>query len=93
MAWDGASRSRIQSLEPTEEFVDTYARIVQNYSAQGKNRTDPETLKMLGIPRQALDALINVRVISYAAKRLGVDVSPEEVRRAIEVLVKYRFSK
>ncbi len=68
-----------------QDYYDTYRRFVDNYSAGGKNRTDPDTLKKLGVDRQALQSLINVRVVTYAAKRLGLDVTPEEVRQAIEL--------
>ncbi len=67
-----------------KDYYDTYRRMVENYSAQGKGRLDPETLKALGVDRQALDALISVRVIGYAARRLGVGVSPQEIREAVE---------
>ncbi len=66
------------------EYAKTYRRFVENFSAGGRNKTDAETLKALGVSKQALDALINVRVTAYAAKRLGLDVSPEEVRHAVE---------
>ncbi len=66
------------------DYAKTYRRFVDNFSAGGRNKTDAETLKALGVGKQALDALINVRVIEYAAKRLGLDVSPEEIRHAVE---------
>lgn len=69
---------------PMKDLIDTYRRVVRSYSSDGKNKPDPETLKTLGLGRQALDALINVRVINYAGKKLGLDVSPEEVRQAVE---------
>ncbi len=67
-----------------KEFASTYRRVVDSYSAGGRNKTDLETLKALGLHKQALDALINVRVVNYAGKRLGLDVSPEEIRRVVE---------
>ncbi len=69
---------------PMKDLVDQYRRALQNYSQGGKNKTDPETLKALGFGRQVLDQLINVRVVKYAAKRLGLDVSVDEVRHAVE---------
>ncbi len=67
-----------------QEFYDTYQRFRENYSDGGKNKTDPQTMKRLGVDQQALNALIEVKVVSYAAKRLGLEVTPEEVREAIE---------
>ena len=69
---------------PMRDYFQAYQRIMQNYSAGGRNKLDPEILKMLGIDRQALDALVNMRVVEYAAKRLGLGVSPQEVRQAVE---------
>lgn len=67
-----------------KEFTDVYHRVVENYSNGGKNKTDADTLKRMGLDKQALNALIQVRVVAYAAKRLGLDVTPEEVRHSIE---------
>jgi peptidyl-prolyl cis-trans isomerase D len=67
-----------------KEYYDAYRRMLDNFSAQGRNRLDPEVLKALGLNRQALDALINVRVIDYAAKRMGLGVSAQEVREAVQ---------
>ncbi|NWG12160.1 MAG: peptidylprolyl isomerase [Acidobacteria bacterium] len=69
---------------PMQEYWKTYRRILDTYSAGGRNRLDPETIKALGLGRQALDSLINSRVTEYAAKRLGLSVSQDELRRAIE---------
>ncbi len=69
---------------PMQEYWKTYRRILDSYSAGGRNRIDPETVKALGLGRQALDVLINARVVEYAANRLGLSVSQEELRRAIE---------
>src|SRR5437867_3192159 len=69
---------------PIKDFLNTYHRAVENYSARGQNKTDPQTLKALGMDRRALDALINVRVVVYAARQLGLEVSPDEIRRAVE---------
>ena len=40
-------------------------------------------LKMLGLEKQALDALIELEVIRHAADEVGLEVSPEEVRQLI----------
>ena len=67
-----------------KEFLNTYRRILDNFSARGRNALDPEILKKIGLDRQAIDALINVKVIKYTARRLGLSVAPDEVRRAVE---------
>jgi peptidyl-prolyl cis-trans isomerase D len=82
--FDASAASVAGETIPIKDYVDTYRRFVDNYSAGGRNKTDPETLKRLGVEQQALNALIQVRVVNYAAKRLGLTVTPEEVRRSIE---------
>jgi peptidyl-prolyl cis-trans isomerase D len=73
-----------------KDYTDAYRRFVENYSAGGKNKTDSETLKRLGVDKQTLNALIQVRVVSYAAKKLGLDVTTEEVAQAIESTPSFR---
>jgi peptidyl-prolyl cis-trans isomerase D len=70
---------------PMKGLIDAYRKAVHSYSAGGKNKTDPETLKALGLGRQVLDSLINERVVGYTGKMLGLDVSPEEIRQAVEM--------
>jgi peptidyl-prolyl cis-trans isomerase D len=67
-----------------KDFWQTYRRVLENYSAGGRNRLDPEMIKALGIGRMALDSLITTKVVDYEARRMGLTVTPEELRRAIE---------
>jgi peptidyl-prolyl cis-trans isomerase D len=67
-----------------KDFWQTYRRVLENYSAGGRNRLDPEMIKALGIGRMALDSLITTKVVDYEARRIGLTVTPEELRRAIE---------
>jgi peptidyl-prolyl cis-trans isomerase D len=67
-----------------QAFGEAYRRVVNNYSNGGKNRTDPEMLKAMGLPRQVLDSMITEKVVDVIAKRLGIDVTPDEVREAVE---------
>lgn len=69
---------------PMTEYVQAYQRMLQNYTRGGANRPDPELLKAMGLDRQVLDSLIGLHVVNYAAKRLGLDVVPEEIRSAVE---------
>lgn len=69
---------------PLKDFWQTYRRILENYSAGGRNRLEPEMIRALGIGRMALDSLINARVVDYEARRIGLTVTPQELRRAIE---------
>jgi hypothetical protein len=54
---------------PVKDFMSTYRRMVDNYSAGGRNKTDSDTLRKLGLDRQALDALISVRVVCRSQAR------------------------
>lgn len=69
---------------PINEFVSTYRRMVKQYSDRGKNRIDPETLKAMGLPKQVLDELVTERVLQSVASRFGIEVTEDEIRRAIE---------
>jgi peptidyl-prolyl cis-trans isomerase D len=69
---------------PMRDFETAYSRAVENYSDHGRNKTDPETLKALRFPNQVLDSLITNKVIEVIAKRLGVEVTPNEIRQAVE---------
>ncbi len=69
---------------PMREFEDAYRRVVDNYSNRGKNRIDPETLRSIGLPKQVLNSLITQKVVEVEAKRLGIDITPDEVRQTIE---------
>jgi peptidyl-prolyl cis-trans isomerase D len=69
---------------PMNDFVSAYRRVVKQYSNRGKNKVDAETLKAMGVPKQVLDELVTERVLQTVAKRFGIDVTENEVRRAIE---------
>ena len=69
---------------PISDFALAYQRTVKRYSDGGKNKTDTETLKAMGVPRQVLDEMITTKVLEVAAQRLGINVTPNEVSRAIE---------
>jgi peptidyl-prolyl cis-trans isomerase D len=65
-----------------KEFIDAYRRLVNQYS-RGSSRLEPATLKMLRLDQSTMEGLIRVRVMKIVAKRLGVEVSPDEIRHAI----------
>jgi peptidyl-prolyl cis-trans isomerase D len=69
---------------PMKDFASTYRRTVERYSNGGKNKTDPETLKALGLSRQVLDELITSKVVEILAERFGIQATPDEVRQAVE---------
>jgi peptidyl-prolyl cis-trans isomerase D len=67
---------------PMQEFAENYRRVVNNYTKNQK--VDPETLRAMGLPKQVLDGMITEKVMEVTAKRLGLDVTTEEVRQAIQ---------
>jgi peptidyl-prolyl cis-trans isomerase D len=67
-----------------QDLAEAYRRVLKNYSNGGRNRLDPEMLKSMGLPRQVLDGLIMEKVIEFAAEKMGVDVTVDEVRQAVE---------
>ena len=83
-AFDSAAATVDGETITIKDYANTYRRFLDNFSAGGKNKLDRETIKALGLGRQALDALINVKVVNLTAERLGMSVSPEEMRQAVE---------
>ncbi len=69
---------------PIQTYAEAYRRVIRNYSNGGRNNVDPAVLKAMGVPRQVLDSLITQKVVEIIAKRMGIDVTPEEVRQVVE---------
>ena len=66
------------------EYATAYRSTVRRISEGGRSQTDPETLKSMGLPKQILDELISMKVVDRIADRFGIQVTPAEVRRAVE---------
>jgi peptidyl-prolyl cis-trans isomerase D len=62
-----------------QEFQTTYS----NYVKQMQQQLTPEVRKAFGFDKQILDYLISQKVIRSEAKRLGLDVSDDEVANAV----------
>jgi peptidyl-prolyl cis-trans isomerase D len=84
VATDSSAASVDGKTIPMKDFLDAYRRLVKRYSDGGKNKTDPETLKALGVPKRVLDELISEKVLEVVASRFGIEVTPAEIRQAIE---------
>jgi peptidyl-prolyl cis-trans isomerase D len=69
---------------PLQTFTSLYRRTVERLSDNGRNKIDRQTLNAMGVPSQVLDDLIKVEIIQLMAQRLGISVTPDEVRRAVE---------
>jgi peptidyl-prolyl cis-trans isomerase D len=86
VATDTSAASVDGQTIPMQEFAEAYRRVAEKYSNGGKNRIDSETLRAIGVPKQVLDSMITRKVIEIAAKRLGLDVTTDEIREGIETL-------
>jgi len=62
-----------------KEFQSAY----HNYMSRMSGQISPEMLKAFRFERQIMDSLVMRRVISEEAKRVGLNVSPEEVEQKI----------
>ena len=57
-----------------------YRNLEQRYSQMFGDQWSPELAEQLGLGRQALEQLINRQVLIEEARRLGIEVSDDEVR-------------
>ena len=67
--------NRVTVAEYQRAFGRLYDTYSQNYRLFSR---DPALLNQLGLPKQALDGLINRHAINYEATRLGLSVSSQE---------------
>ena len=65
-----------------QDFSRLYRRVANN--VRTANNMDLETLRIMGLPSQVLNELINYQVMEVLAKRFGITLSDEEMLRAIE---------
>ncbi len=66
------------------EFGRYYRQLYETYrQVYQLDRQDPNVVRQLGIEQQALNQLIRQYAAAYAARELGLQVPPDELRRAI----------
>ena len=70
-------RESVSAVEFQTEYQNQLRRIQQNQTLS------PEILKAFGFDRQVLEYLVGQKVILAEAKRLGLDVTPEELQNHI----------
>ncbi len=67
--------------------ITDYYRALQNYENMYRQmygeQFSPQMMEQMGIPRQALQNLIDERLLTQEARRLNLNASPEEVRRKL----------
>jgi peptidyl-prolyl cis-trans isomerase D len=67
-----------------DEYRSTYEQLVEQYRSQFGNAMDQKLLKTLNIKKQAMDQLINRRLILQAADRLKLLVTDKDLVNAIQ---------
>ncbi|HYA03850.1 MAG TPA: SurA N-terminal domain-containing protein, partial [Syntrophobacteria bacterium] len=65
------------------EYQSAYKSLVEQVRRQMGGRVSSEMLETMKLKEQALDQLITTRLLLEEAHRLGLEVSPEELRQAI----------
>lgn len=65
------------------EFENQYRFLESTYRQQFGGNIPPELLQQLNLPIQALDGLINEKILLLEARRLGLEATDAEVRQAI----------
>jgi len=66
-----------------KEYQQTYKSIVDQYRAQFGKELNEDTLKALNINQQALDSLINQKMILSEANKLKIEVSAKELQDSL----------
>lgn len=69
-----------------DEYNETYNRLLEQIKQRYGNRLNDEMLKMLQIKKQAMDQLIEKRLLLSEAKRLNFKVSDEELSATIRAI-------
>ncbi len=65
------------------EYEKAYRDMVSAYQARYKDLWNENMIKMLDLKKKALGVLIDQRLMTQAAKRLGIDVTESECQKAI----------
>lgn len=68
---------------PLNEYGRTVGLLQRQYQQMYGDRMTPEMMEALGLERQAIDALIDQKLLLQEADRLHLTATPEEVRKAI----------
>ncbi len=84
----GAGRVASVNGDPimVEEYNEAYNHLVEQIKQRYGNRLNDEMLKMLQVKKQALDQLIEKRLLLTEAKRLQFMVSDEELSSSIKTV-------
>ena len=67
-----------------EEYRNSYKRLIEQIRQQFGNNLNEEMLKSLQLPKQAIDQLVDQRLMRQAATELQLKVSDEDLSRSIK---------
>ncbi len=65
------------------EYENVYRDMITSLQARYKSMWNDNMIKVFNLKKRALESLITQRLMSQAAKELGLDVTEEEIRKAI----------
>ncbi len=75
-----------------EQYRDAYDRLMDQYRRQFSSSLDEKLLKTLGLKRQAVNQLINRRLLFQKANQLGLHVTKEELVRTIQKMAAFQHN-
>ena len=73
-----------------EDYQQSWYRLKGMYEQINGQPLSPEMEKQLGLKKAAVDSLIDTALIRKEARRMGVKVSKDEVRKAIEAVPSFQ---
>ena len=73
-----------------QEFQQAYDNAYQRFSDQFGGNVPKDLAESLGIKQQVINQLIQTSLLRQGAERMGIYVSAEEVRKAIEDMVQFQ---
>jgi peptidyl-prolyl cis-trans isomerase D len=73
------------------EYLSTYRKIVDRLRKNEKTPINAETLKSMELPKRVLDELISVKINEIIAKRFGIEVTPAEIRQAVQANPNFQY--
>ncbi len=87
------SVAKVGSIDITpQEYERAYQRTVDNLSARAGQRITGNQAKALGVPDQVLQGLVQEAALDYEAKKLGLGLSEDGLRRNITSAEVFRDS-
>ncbi len=80
------------SVISLDEYRGVYDRLLEQYRRQFGDALDQELLKRLDLKRQAMDQLIDRRLLLQEATRINLHVTDEELSKAIQKVTAFQYN-